>query len=172
MAKGGNSVRWTDEQLAAYKTRRGKPLDMAIARPGDILKNRDGLVQQVPGAPAAPVPGTMDQFYALGRMAKGKMNKTEAAYAQILAARKHDGTIQDWKFHAIRVRLADNTFYEPDFLVLAADGQIEIHECKGSFTTQAGQTKVKLCAEVLPWFRVIKVSRQKNGEWTTQEFNK
>jgi hypothetical protein len=172
MAKGGGAVRWTPEQLAAYKTRRGKPLDMAIVRPGDQLKNRDGLVQTVPGTPAAPVPSTMDQFYALGRLAKGKMNKTEAAYAQILAARKHDGTILDWKFHAIRVRLADNTFYEPDFLVLSASGQIEIHETKGSFTTQAGQTKVKLCAEVLPWFRVFKCSRQKNGEWIIHEFNK
>ncbi len=172
MAKGGGAVRWTPEQLAEYKTRRGKPLDMAVPRPGEPLKNRAGLVQTMPGAPASPVPGSMDQFHALGRLAKGKMNKTEAAYAQRLAALKHDGTILDWKFHAIRVRLADNTFYEPDFLVLAASGQIEIHECKGTYTTDKGQLKVKLCAETLPWFRVFKCSRQKSGEWLIQEFNK
>jgi hypothetical protein len=159
MAKGG-APRWTEEELANFRTRSGKPLDMAVLKiPADV--------------PATPphATGPLDKLYALGRLPKGRMNKTEAAYAQRLAALKHDGTIQDWKFHAIRVRLADSTFYEPDFLVLGAAGQIEIHETKGGFTTDKGQLKVKLCAEVLPWFRVFKCARQKSGQWTITEFN-
>lgn len=152
-----NGLKWTEEDLARFRSRKGAPL----------------AINRVDTSAVAPPAATgTAAFQALGRMAKGKMNKTETAYAERLAALKHDGKILDWKFHVLRVRLADNTFYEPDFVVLAADGQISIHEVKGSFTTEKGQLKIKLCAEVLPWFRVFKCSRQKGGEWIIHEFNK
>jgi hypothetical protein len=160
MSKGG-AIRWSDAQLAEFEAKRGRAT--------------------VPAKPGTPAPleiptfapkGGLDALYALGRIAKGKMNGTETAYAQRLDALKHDGTIIDWKFHVLRVRLADNTYYEPDFIVMTADRELQIHECKGSFTTDKGQIKVKLCAEVLPWFRVFKCSKQKDGSWIIQEFNK
>lgn len=183
MGKGG-AVRWTPEQLAEYERRfASSPVlpDRPLVAPPrtnappvlDALgKPASRLQMPAPSATAqSGSSGPGEAFYALGRLAKGRMNKTEAAYAQRLEALKHDGQILDWRFHVLRVRLADNTFYEPDFLVMTAGRELQIHETKGSFTTQSGQTKIKLCAEVLPWFRVIKASRQKDGSWILQEFN-
>lgn len=159
MSKGG-AIRWTPDQLADFQAKRF-PAPVP-AKPGTKARAAQ---------PEAPKTG-LDALYALGRIAKGKMNGTETAYAQRLEALKHDGTIIDWKFHVLRVRLADNTYYEPDFIVMTAERELQIHECKGSFTTDKGQIKVKLCAEVLPWFRVFKCSKQKDGSWVIQEFNK
>ena len=52
---------------------------------------------------------------ALGRLPAGRMNKTEAAYAELLAARAHVGEILEFKFESLKLRLADRTWYTPDF---------------------------------------------------------
>lgn len=106
---------------------------------------------------------TTKRWQALGRLPKGTMNKTEAAYAQQIEAQRRAGLIHAWKFHAIKVRLADNTFYEVDFLVVAADMGLEIHEVKGGYTSDKGQLKIKLCAETLPWIRVFKATKGRQG---------
>lgn len=94
-------------------------------------------------------------FHAIGRLPKDKMNKTERSYADLLDQRRLAGDILDWKFHAMNVRLADNTFYETDFLVVAADRELQIHEVKGTHITDKGKIKIKLCGQALPWFRCI-----------------
>lgn len=114
-----------------------------------------------------------DRFHALGRLPKGTMNKTEAAYAALLDVDKAAGRIVDWKFHPMNVRLAANTFYEVDFLVLDADLRISIHEVKGEYTTDKGQMKIKLCAEALPWFKFLKVTKlslKNGGGWKIEEY--
>lgn len=68
---------------------------------------------------------------ALGRLKAGQMNKTETAYAQELELRKRYGEIAWYRFEGIKLRLADNTFYTPDFAVMLANGQLEMHEVKG-----------------------------------------
>lgn len=68
---------------------------------------------------------------ALGRLKAGQMNKTETAYAQELELRKRYGEIARYWFEGIKLRLADNTFYTPDFAVMLANGQLEMHEVKG-----------------------------------------
>lgn len=68
---------------------------------------------------------------ALGRLKAGQMNKTETAYAQELELRKRYGEIARYRFEGIKLRLADNTFYTPDFAVMLANGQLEMHEVKG-----------------------------------------
>ena len=50
------------------------------------------------------------------------MNKTEALYDIRLDALKHHGEILWYRFEGVKLRLADNTFYTPDFAVMAADG--------------------------------------------------
>jgi hypothetical protein len=109
-------------------------------------------------------------FQAKGRLPKGQMNKTEQAYAALLDREIEAGAVLGWKFHPLRVRLAKNTYYEIDFLVLKADGHLEIHEIKGGFTTEKGQMKIKLCVEVMPWIPVIKCTKQKDGTFTRQIF--
>lgn len=114
-----------------------------------------------------------ERFRALGRLPKGKMNKTETAYSQRLEAERLMGKIIGWKFHPMRVRLADNTYYEVDFLVLHDDMTLAIHETKGGFVTDKGQMKIKLCAEVMPWFRMIKATKlpaKQGGGWALEEF--
>lgn len=114
-------------------------------------------------------------FQAKGRLPKGTMNKTESAYAEHLEAQRLAGDILGWKFHPLRVRLADNTYYEVDFLVLQADLVLAIHETKGGFTTDKGQLKIKLCAEVLPWFRMLKVTKlpaKDGGGWRVEDFTR
>jgi hypothetical protein len=114
-----------------------------------------------------------ERFQALGRMPKTSMNRTEAAYAELLDERKHARQIIEWRFHPMNVRLAPNTFYEVDWLVFAADLGLEIHETKGGFTTVHGQLKIKLCAAVLPFIRMFKVTRlakKLGGGWHSQEY--
>lgn len=80
------------------------------------------------------------------------MNKTEAAYALILEARKRDGEIQDYLYEKVKLRLADNTFYTPDFFVLDKDGYVEFVEVKG-FLRDDALVKYKVAAEQYPWAR-------------------
>ena len=61
--------------------------------------------------------------YALGRLKTGEMNKTEAEYNAHLEALKAAGDIVWFKFEGMKFRLADNTFFTPDFAVMLADGQ-------------------------------------------------
>lgn len=114
------------------------------------------------------------RWQALGRLPKGQMNKTEQAYAQRLEMLKHQGEILDWKFHPMNVRLAANTFYEVDFLVLHKDMAVAIHETKGEYTSEKGQMKIKIAAEALPWFRFykcIKVAEKNGGGWKIEDFS-
>ena len=91
----------------------------------------------------------------------GKMNKTEAAYADYLDLLKAGGQIIKWQFEAIKLRLADNTFYTPDFMVLNADSYLEIHEVKG-FMREDANVKLKVAANLFPYFKFILVKKEKN----------
>lgn len=87
------------------------------------------------------------------------MNKTEADYHFEL---KSNPEIIWCSFEAVKLRLADRTFYTPDFLVMKANGEIEIHEVKGFWEDDA-RVKIKVAAEAFP-FRFIAVNRKKK-EW-------
>lgn len=108
---------------------------------------------------------------ALGRLKQGSMNKTEAAYEQILKDALYLGDIAWYRFEGTKLRLADKTFYTPDFTVMLADRQIECHEVKGFWTDDA-RVKIKLAAEQYP-FRFIAVkprSRKAGGGWEREVF--
>ena len=77
-----------------------------------------------------------------GRIARGRrrvegMNGLEQEYAGLLELRRHAGEISWWAFEAMTFRLADDTRYTPDFAVMLADGQMEIHETKGHWEDDA-----------------------------------
>ena len=110
-------------------------------------------------------------MYALGRLKTGAMNKTETAYDAHLAAQQHAGQIQWRKFEGIKLRLADNTFYTPDFAVMAADGVMECHEVKGFWQDDA-RAKIKVAADLYP-FRFIAVRakpKKEGGGWAVEDF--
>lgn len=108
---------------------------------------------------------------ARGRQKVGKRNKAEAAYENFLELRKNAGEILWHRFEAIKLRLADKTFYEPDFAVMLSDGQMEIHEVKGHWEDDA-RVKIKVAAEMYP-FRFIAIMSEKNvpaDRWKIEVF--
>jgi hypothetical protein len=113
----------------------------------------------------------MNRAYALGRLKAGQMNKTEAEYSKLLALRQQSGDVLWHLFEGVKLRLADNTFYSPDFAVMRADGQLEMHEVKGFWADDA-RVKIKVAAERFPFrFVAVKKRPQKDGGgWETEEF--
>lgn len=110
----------------------------------------------------------MTAVRALGRLPQGHQNKTEAAYEdRVLKPAMQAGEIAWYRFEGIKLRLADNTFYTPDFAVLRRNGEIEIHEVKGFWTDDA-RVKIKVAAAQYP-FQFIAVSKVK-GEWKEERF--
>lgn len=105
--------------------------------------------------------------YALGRLKSGQMNRTELAYDAHLELLQRAGEIQWRKFEGLKLRLADNTFYSPDFVVMTSAGQIECHEVKGYWLDDA-RVKIKVAAATFP-FRFIGVQKDKSG-WKVEEF--
>ncbi|HBR2909581.1 TPA: DUF1064 domain-containing protein [Klebsiella pneumoniae] len=108
---------------------------------------------------------------ALGRLKAGQMNKTEEAYCSYLELRRRYGEIAWFRFEGIKLRLADNMFYTPDFAVMLANGQMELHEVKGFWTDDA-RVKTKVAADQYP-FRIIGVTKlqaKAGGGWKVEEF--
>ena len=99
------------------------------------------------------------RMQALGRFKTGEMNKSEANYAKHLELRKQAGEVLWYCFEGMKFRLADNTFYTPDFPVLRADGVLEMHEFKGRWMDDA-RVKIKVAAELYP---VVFIGVQKDG---------
>ncbi|HGO6068482.1 TPA: hypothetical protein ACK3Q6_001620 [Burkholderia cepacia] len=125
------------------------------------------------GAHKAPIeialsaPSPVERMQQLGRLPTGRMNKTEAAYADVLAARLHIGEILWFRFEAHKLRLADKTFYTPDFTVINAAGQTEYHEVKGRWTDKA-RAKTKVAAEQYP-YRFIAIQRDGRHGWRVED---
>lgn len=105
---------------------------------------------------------------ALGRLPIGKMNKTESAYGDLLELRRRAGEIAWFKFEGLKLRLADNTFYTPDYFVMLANGELEVHEVKGHWEDDA-RVKIKVAASLYP-FRFIGV-RKVRSAWEFEAFS-
>jgi len=107
---------------------------------------------------------------------RGKMNRTEAAYAERLTALQLAGKVMAWYYEGLTFRLTTGhpsrpaVRYTPDFFVVLPDGQTEIHETKG-YETRDGSKNLKLLADRFP-FRCLLVKRAKREPegWTWEEF--
>ena len=112
------------------------------------------------------------KYFALGRLKIGAMNKTEAAYASDLRDAQTQGDILWYRFEGVKLRLADNTFYTPDFAVLASDSVLEMHEVKG-FWMEDARVKIKVAAEQYPFrFKAVTAKRKKDGGgWAVENFS-
>lgn len=101
--------------------------------------------------------GGKQRTQALGRLKSGTMNKTEAAYDRHLWARQVAGEVQAYWFEGIGLRLASGCHYYPDFLVMLANGLLEIHEVKarasngGYRAEDDAKVKIKTVAEHYPF---------------------
>lgn len=112
-----------------------------------------------------------DRSLALGRMKVGTLNKTEAAYRQLLLDALSLGDIQWFRFEGLKLRLADNTFYTPDFAVMAADNVMECHEIKGFWRDDA-RAKIKIAADQYPFrFKAVQpLPKKRGGGWKEEWF--
>lgn len=111
------------------------------------------------------------RIQALGRLKTGERNKTEASYEAVLTARQRAGEVAWYRFEGLKLRLADKTFYTPDFAVMLADGRMECHEVKGYWIDDA-RAKIKIAAEMYP-FRFLAVrpkTRGEGGGWDVEVF--
>ena len=104
----------------------------------------------------------------------GTMNKTEQAYSERLQEMVERKEIAGWRFEAVRLKLATNTYYTPDFWVQRNDGGIEIHEVKacranGAFLCEDdARVKIKVAAEIFHEFAFVmagKLPKKSGGHW-------
>ena len=126
------------------------------------LKNRDDAVKRTSTA--------LQRWQALGRLPKGQLNNTEKAFAAYLEERQFSGAIVWWKAHPFNFLLANNTFYRVDFISLGNVGFLTVWEDKGTYTSDKGQMKIKLCSEALPVFKMVKVTKLKGNQWKFEDF--
>lgn len=97
----------------------------------------------------------------------GMMGRLEQQYvAEVLEPARSAGAIADWMFEALKLQIGDRCWYTPDFLVVAIDGTLELHEVKGFWRDDA-RVKVKAVAARFP-FRFVAAQRNK-GAWTVEE---
>lgn len=108
---------------------------------------------------------------ALGRLKTGERNRTEAAYENLLENRLRAGEVAWYRFEGVKLRLADNTFYTPDYAVMLATGLMEMHEVKGFWQDDA-RAKIKIAADMYPFrFLAVRPRPKKNGGgWDVEVF--
>jgi len=105
---------------------------LSKAKNASIVSAKPYVEPKVHGGsgPASVAKGRLPSDLLLGYDAD-RMNKLEARYSGHLELERRAGRIVFWRFESLKFRLADRTWYTPDFYVMRADGGIEIHEAKG-----------------------------------------
>lgn len=107
--------------------------------------------------------GEGNPSFALGRLKTGQMNATERAYADELELLQRAGEVAWYRFEGVKLRLADNTFYTPDFAVMLSNGEMQMHEVKGHWLDDA-RVKIKVAAEMYPFqFFALKRRPKRDG---------
>lgn len=146
-----------------------------------IKRRTTKRIIQRKGAPVKPPARKTFGSAASGKRVKAVidhstgMNKTETAYSQVLDRRVVAGEILEWRFEPMRLRLADNTFYTPDFAVQLLCGTLELIDVKGRRGSGPGgweddaRVKIKVAAETYHWFRFVGICKTKGG-WHREEF--
>jgi hypothetical protein len=92
-----------------------------------------------------------------------RMNKTESEYAMILEAMKRKGEIIAYSFEAIKLRLADNCWYTPDFFVERIDQLPIFVEIKGSHVWDDSKVKFRTAREIHTWADFEMMQKTKSG---------
>jgi hypothetical protein len=102
------------------------------------------------------------------------MNRTEQAYAALLASRVRAGEIARFDREPEGLRLADRCVYWPDFRVICLDGTVEFHEVKGRsgdkfHAREDAWIKLKVAAATHPMYKFLVVWPSKRGGWESQD---
>jgi hypothetical protein len=99
------------------------------------------------------------------------MNKTEKAWAIRLEAERRSGQIHSWDYEKVTFKLADDTRYTPDFMVVGNDASIRFDEIKGFWRDDA-KVKIKVAAEQFPFaFQSVQLVKDSmKDSWHIKEF--
>jgi hypothetical protein len=145
-----------------------------------LTKQSDGTYKKQGAAKIIgdSIPIINKKVKAIGKKIPKGMNELEKSYSLELEYRKIHKVILDFKFEKIKLKLADGTYYIPDFMVVNTDGTIHFHEVKGTWKGQKhahweddARVKIKVAAQMFPEFKFIAVSkRQENGQWHIEHF--
>lgn len=105
------------------------------------------------------------------RTRPGEMNKLETKRAVELEAMRASGEIVGWWYEFVTLKLAADTRYTPDFLLVYPDGRTVIEEVKGRWEDDA-RVKIKVAAAMSPWEFVGLTPRKKSdgGGWDREHF--
>lgn len=108
-----------------------------------------------------------------------RMNKGERAYADHLNLQIAAGVIVEWHYEGVTLDLGDDCRYTPDFFVVTADGEAELHEVKAPRRGKSeawhaepeGRVKVKTAARMYPFrLRVVWPAGPLDlGRWHSEE---
>lgn len=136
------SLRWTDEQFEEWRLRKGAHTD---SQSKNEARKKAEAIQNANLTP--------------GPKPKRGMNGLETEFAQLLKYRKKAGEIVWYAYEPFRIRLADGTFYRPDFVAVDADGRTAIYECKGQMR-EAARVRLNVAVEKLPYpFFLVRKSK-------------
>ena len=133
----------------------------------EALRNRD-TSPTVPGS--NPWPHTPEMCGSFPKEAKpnprgghtpGKMNKSELSFSMHLDMRKLGGEVKDWKFEAVKLKLADRCTYTPDFNVEMVNGDLVMVEVKAKWNGKGkphweddSRVKIRVAADLFRgWFQ-------------------
>lgn len=112
----------------------------------------------------------------LRRHVPGEMNQTERKFVEeVILPMKEKGDIHDWWFERFKFKLADNTYYTPDFVIQNRNGELEVWEVKGGGGWQDdARVKVKVLQSQFPFFVTgwVGKSKKNGGGWEKEEFFK
>lgn len=116
-------MRWTEEQHAEYLRRRGIPGSPPVCDTS---------------APPFLPPANEAGAFARGRPLEDGMNKLEGQYGAYLDILKHAGDVLWWRYAPMRLRLADGSYYKPDFGVLTRECLFDCTKRRGTGEKQPG----------------------------------
>jgi hypothetical protein len=95
-------------------------------------------------------PGAIAPCFMRPSTDEQKLNKTEKAYLNFLRMEKHH-----WiGIQCISLKLGDDCRYNPDFLVINTDGQLQAHEVKG-FMREDALVKLKTAARFFSFIPIF-----------------
>src|SRR5215469_11365521 len=100
---------------------------------------------------------------------KSGMNKTETECASILEVRKRHGEIVHWQYEGVRLKLAEDCHYTPDFFVIVSLEPLKLLmiEVKGRFIFDDALVKFKIARSHVNWARMEFWQKTKDG-WVMQ----
>lgn len=145
------AVRWTAEQLSAWQAQRV-----------DARHQMDMGEDTGHTLPAA-----------------SRMNKTEARYVtEILEPLRQHGVIRIFEYEVVKLRIGDNCWYTPDFLVIDRYGRVEFHEIKAYWAKAKkvgwkddARVKWKAAGAAYPWAIFIAAWPMPKSGWGREECN-